>query len=130
MPNLKLKRKKFVRVAEVSNEPDIVSIRENKTTEIKLPEVSEKKLGNPILKTIELLHEYLDVEVFSFTALEEAWKNARLPSEREHVTPYIKKSDNQYLCLNIENTNDLSNYQCAQGTYTKLPQNRQAGNST
>jgi len=51
----------------------------------------------------------LDVEVFSFTALEEAWKNARLPSEREHVTPYIKKSDNQYLCLNIENTNDLSN---------------------
>ena len=50
----------------------------------------------------------LDVEVFSFTALEESWKNARLPSEREHVTPYIKKSDNQYLCLNIENANDLS----------------------
>jgi len=51
----------------------------------------------------------LDVEVFSFTALEEAWKNANLPSEREHVTPYIKKSNNQYLCLNVENTNDLSN---------------------
>ena len=51
----------------------------------------------------------LDVEVFSFTALEEAWKNAKLPSEREHVTPYIKKSNNQYLCLNVENTNDLSN---------------------
>ena len=51
----------------------------------------------------------LDVEVFSFTVLEEAWKNARLPSEREHVTPYITKSDNQYLCLNVENTKDLSN---------------------
>ena len=51
----------------------------------------------------------LDVEVFSFTALEEAWKNANLPSEREHVSPYIKKSNNQYLCLNVENTNDLSN---------------------
>lgn len=31
----------------------------------------------------------LDVEVFSFNTLEDAWKNARLPSEREHVTPYI-----------------------------------------
>jgi len=34
----------------------------------------------------------LDVEVFSFAALKNSWKNAKLPSEREHVTPYIKKS--------------------------------------
>lgn len=33
----------------------------------------------------------LDVEVFKFTALEEAYKKATLPSEREHVTIYIKK---------------------------------------
>lgn len=33
--------------------------------------------------------EGLDTEVFSFTALEAAWKEARLPSEREHVTPFI-----------------------------------------
>ena len=33
----------------------------------------------------------LDVEVISFTALERAWHEARLASEREHVTPYIKK---------------------------------------
>ena len=31
-----------------------------------------------------------DVEVFSFEALEDAWKNAVMASEREHVTPYIK----------------------------------------
>lgn len=31
----------------------------------------------------------LDVEVVSFVALERAWANARLPSEREHVTPYL-----------------------------------------
>jgi len=31
----------------------------------------------------------LDTEVFSFAALENAWQAARLPSEREHVTPYI-----------------------------------------
>jgi len=31
----------------------------------------------------------MDVEVFPFTVLEKAWKNAELPSEREHVTAYI-----------------------------------------
>ncbi len=30
-----------------------------------------------------------DVEVFKFSALEKAWKEAKLTSEREHVTPYI-----------------------------------------
>jgi spore coat polysaccharide biosynthesis protein SpsF len=33
-----------------------------------------------------------DVEVFKYTALERAWKEAKLPSEREHVTPYIWKN--------------------------------------
>jgi spore coat polysaccharide biosynthesis protein SpsF len=35
--------------------------------------------------------EGLDIEAFSFNALETAWKNAKLPSEREHVTQYIQK---------------------------------------
>ncbi len=34
--------------------------------------------------------EGLDTEVFSFAALERAWREAAIPSEREHVTPYIK----------------------------------------
>jgi len=33
-----------------------------------------------------------DIEVFKFTALELAWKNANLPSNREHVTPYIRNN--------------------------------------
>jgi len=33
-----------------------------------------------------------DVEVFTFTALQNAWHNAKLSSEREHVTPYIWKN--------------------------------------
>ncbi|WP_448699655.1 cytidylyltransferase domain-containing protein [Mucilaginibacter sp. AW1-3] len=33
-----------------------------------------------------------DVEVFKFTALEKAWKEAGLKSEREHVTPYIRNN--------------------------------------
>ncbi len=34
-----------------------------------------------------------DVEVFSFEALSRAWTEAVLLSEREHVTPYIRKND-------------------------------------
>jgi len=49
----------------------------------------------------------LDVEVFSRSALELAWEKAELPSEREHVTPYIKKS-NDLKKLNVRGVNDLS----------------------
>jgi spore coat polysaccharide biosynthesis protein SpsF len=38
----------------------------------------------------------LDTEVFSFAALERAWREARLPSEREHVTPYIWKHPERF----------------------------------
>jgi len=37
--------------------------------------------------------EGVDVEVFSFKVLEEAWRHAKLPSEREHVTTYILKNE-------------------------------------
>lgn len=33
-----------------------------------------------------------DIEVFKYSALEIAWKNAKLCSEREHVTPYIRNN--------------------------------------
>lgn len=32
----------------------------------------------------------LDIECFTMAALETAWRAARLPSEREHVTPFIR----------------------------------------
>jgi spore coat polysaccharide biosynthesis protein SpsF len=35
-----------------------------------------------------------DVEVFKFYTLEKAWKNAKLKSELEHVTPYIRNNAN------------------------------------
>jgi len=55
----------------------------------------------------------LDIEVFRFSALEAAWRNARLPSEREHVTPYIyNNSDlrggNQFRACNHAFATDLS----------------------
>jgi spore coat polysaccharide biosynthesis protein SpsF (cytidylyltransferase family) len=42
--------------------------------------------------------EGLDVEVFTFVALERAWKNAKLHSEREHVTPYIRNHPELFTC--------------------------------
>jgi spore coat polysaccharide biosynthesis protein SpsF len=40
--------------------------------------------------------EGLDVEVVSFGALETAWREAKLRSEREHVTPFIWKQPERF----------------------------------
>jgi len=42
-------------------------------------------------KEPDFLEDGFDTEIFSFHALESAWKNAKFLSEREHVCPYIKK---------------------------------------
>ena len=43
---------------------------------------------------IENFPDGQDVEVFRFESLQTAWKNAKLSSEREHVTPYIRENSN------------------------------------
>lgn len=50
----------------------------------------------------------LDVEVFSCSALEKAWKEARFASEREHVTPYIWKQPSRFKLSSVKNEVDLS----------------------
>ena len=45
----------------------------------------------------------LDGEIFSFYALEKTWKEAKLPSEREHVTSYMKKNSNIFKQFNLRN---------------------------
>ncbi len=50
----------------------------------------------------------LDTEIFSYQALERAWKEARLQSEREHVTPYIWKNPSIFKIGHIDNDKDLS----------------------
>jgi glutamate-1-semialdehyde aminotransferase/spore coat polysaccharide biosynthesis protein SpsF (cytidylyltransferase family) len=55
----------------------------------------------------------IDVEVFRFSALEKAWKDSFLPSEREHVTPYICKNStffnkNLFKSTNITAPQDFS----------------------
>ena len=57
-------------------------------------QINDKDYGSNIL--IENYPDGQDIEVFKFSVLEKAWKNAKLLSEREHVTPYIRNnSDNK-----------------------------------
>ena len=48
-----------------------------------------------------------DVEVFSFSVLERTWKNAQMPSEREHVTPYIR-NQGIFKTINVQNDKNIS----------------------
>ena len=52
----------------------------------------------------------MDVEVFSFKALEEAFHEATLPEEREHVTPFIYRRPTRYHKKLISHQPDLSNF--------------------
>ena len=49
----------------------------------------------------------LDTEVFSFAALEQAWREAKLQSEREHVTPHIWKHPELFKISNVNLRPDL-----------------------
>jgi spore coat polysaccharide biosynthesis protein SpsF (cytidylyltransferase family) len=57
----------------------------------------------------------MDVEVFKFSALEKAYHEATLKSDREHVTPYIwrnssVKGGKLFSSFNVTNKHDYSNY--------------------
>ncbi len=75
----------------------------------------------------ELLHEYqahtldayglagefpdgLDCEVVSFSALERAWKEAEMASEREHVTPYIHGHSELFRVGKFEKFHNLAHH--------------------
>lgn len=56
-----------------------------------------------------------DVEVFKFSALEKAWKEAIKTSDREHVTPYIRTNSD----FNGGNLFKAVNYSC-EGDFSKI----------
>ncbi|WP_445757605.1 cytidylyltransferase domain-containing protein [Polaribacter sp.] len=51
---------------------------------------------------IESYPDGQDVEVFSFNSLKKAWEESVLMSDREHVTPYMKKN---FKVLNVHSNN-------------------------
>lgn len=50
----------------------------------------------------------LDVEVMRFACLEQAWREATLPSQREHVTPFLYRHPERFRLGVLKNGTDLS----------------------
>ncbi len=50
----------------------------------------------------------LDMEIFRFSCLETAWKEAVLPSQREHVTPFIHQQPDRFKIGHFKGPVDLS----------------------
>jgi spore coat polysaccharide biosynthesis protein SpsF (cytidylyltransferase family) len=54
-----------------------------------------------------------EVEIFSMNALKKAWKKAKLPSEKEHVTPYFANHEDEFKITHMENSENLSHLRLA-----------------
>jgi spore coat polysaccharide biosynthesis protein SpsF (cytidylyltransferase family) len=50
----------------------------------------------------------LDTEVIGAAALEEAWREARRASDREHVTPFLWRQPERFRLANVAHAEDLS----------------------
>lgn len=51
-----------------------------------------------------------DVEIFKFKTLNKAWQNARISSEREHVSAYIRKHPKLFKLANLASKENFSSY--------------------
>ena len=64
-------------------------------------------VSNNIIRTYPI---GIDAEIFSMNALEKTWKEAELPSEREHVTSYMKKKKRTFKIFNVKNDSKIPIY--------------------
>ena len=55
----------------------------------------------------------LDVEVFRYSCLEQAWREAQLPSQREHVTPFFYGNPQRFRLGSVRGETDLSGHRWA-----------------
>jgi spore coat polysaccharide biosynthesis protein SpsF len=62
-------------------------------------------MGSP-----NLYPDGLSTEIFPFKVLEKTWKEAKLKSEREHVTPYIWKNEKLFRIGSLPLDEDLSRF--------------------
>ncbi len=63
----------------------------------------------------ETFPDGLDIEIIKYQALENAWKNANLKSDREHVTLYIRNRADEFRIRRV--TCPLGNYGTERWTY-------------
>lgn len=50
----------------------------------------------------------VNIEIIGFPALERTWQVASIPSDREHVTTYIRTNPGEFSVINVESSEDLS----------------------
>lgn len=81
-------------------DPEVVDSVVNKYLECKCDYASNSELRT--------YPDGLDTEVFSFDALKRAWREARMMSEREHVTPYIRNNKTIFTSAEVFQERDLS----------------------
>ncbi len=91
------------------------------------PLIDPKEIDKVIAKCVADNYDYasnvlepslpdgIDVEIFKFSSLEKAYKEATLKSDKEHVTPYIwrnstVKGGNIFKSLSVTNSKDFSNF--------------------
>src|SRR5262249_15651513 len=104
--------------AAVAAHPAEVVVRVTADCPLLDPEVSARVLAMYLSRAAELDYvsnvmpptypDGLDTEVFSRAALDRAWREARLPSELEHVTTYMRKHENGFRLDNDVHDKDLS----------------------
>ncbi|MBI5625570.1 MAG: glycosyltransferase family protein [Elusimicrobia bacterium] len=58
----------------------------------------------------ETFPDGLDAEAFTMPALERAWREAKLPSEREHVTTYVRGHPELFRLAGVTHEPDLSRH--------------------
>lgn len=63
---------------------------------------------NKLPRTAPTFPQGTETEVFSFQALKQAWKEAKKPSEREHVTPYFYNNSDKFKIFSLTHSPNLS----------------------
>lgn len=61
-----------------------------------------------------------DTEIISMQALADAWREARDPYEREHVTPYIRRRRTRFRLANVSDTVNRSSWRLTLDTEADL----------
>jgi len=82
------------------------------------PEITEKTVAafltaRPDYASNFLVRSYprgLDTEVFSMETLARAWREASLPYQRAHVTPYIYENPAKFKMVSVAGEGDFSGY--------------------
>jgi spore coat polysaccharide biosynthesis protein SpsF len=88
-------------------DPNLLSKMLLKFKAIPAASISKAYLSNTLVRTFP---RGLDAEIFTFSALKTAYKEAKQGFEREHVTPYMYQHPDEFILYDFKGDEDYSNY--------------------